>query len=292
MIHTRTIVAPFVLGLHLVACTETESPVCPEGGKNADGLIDIGGSVIFHSMNRLATERTGNEVEYEHLLVEIVDLNALSSSEDITPLARFSLSTEGCGGSGSELCAYCSGATSIAGITGGIGTVLRDDRTSDAVWMRAITGIATKEQLAELQNAAKPLDPRNAFAVTHDALESVIAPLTGLTADELMARGVIFGLIYSNTQSSGERGTPISGATVTPSDDNVMIVYPNANFSGKASETAKQGVFLAIPKTVDTVKTTSFTVKPPAGESQTWDASRLGFFSPGAVYFHVMYAND
>jgi hypothetical protein len=120
----------------------------------------------------------------------------------------------------------------------------------------------------------------------------VIAPLTGFTADELMARGVLFGLVYSNTQSSGERGEPVSGATVTPSDDNVTIVYPTGNFSGKTSATAPQGVFLAIPKTTDTVKTASFTVKPPSGESQTWDASRLGFFKPNTLYFHVMYAND
>jgi hypothetical protein len=292
MVHSRHILVPFAVGLNLMACTESDSPACPEGGKNADGSIDVGGNLVFHSMNRLATERSGKEVEYSHLVTEIVDLNAMSNSVDAAPLAQISLATDSCGGSSSDPCAYCSSNTNIESNTGDLGAMIRDDRTNDAVWISAVTGIATNEELLELQAAGKALDPRTAFAVTRDAVDSVVAPLAGLNGDELMARGVLFGLIYSTTQSSGDRGEPVAGATVTSSDDNVTIVYPNTNFSSTTSATAGQGVFLAIPKVAGASKTASFTVKPPSGEAHTWDATRLGFFMPNTMYFHVMYTNE
>lgn len=265
---------------------------CEDSGENANGSIDVAGSVIFHSMNKLASGRTGQSIDYSGLVVGVVDLNGLSSGAPAAPLAEASLSAEGCASPTAASCVFCFIDANIAGSSAGLGVAVRDGRTSDPLWITAVRGVASSDRLAELQTSGAPLDNASPFAVTRDALDAVVASLTGLSGDELMQRGVLFGLIYSNTLSSGERGEPVAGATVTASDGDVTIVYPSSNFSGVGSATANQGAFLAVPNAPGAAATATFTVTPPSSASQTWDATQTGLFVPDAMYFHVMYAAE
>jgi len=81
------------------------------------------------------------------------------------------------------------------------------------------------------------------LAVSRDAVNAVIAPMVGLTGDEVMARGLVFGLVYNryDGRSADGSGAPVAGATVTAAGRALRIVYPNNMFSGTVSATASPG---------------------------------------------------
>jgi hypothetical protein len=260
---------------------------CDVSGKNTGGLIDVQGGVIFHSMNKLASGRSGKAIDATGLAAEVVDLGDLAEGAELAPLSEASLSGDECVNATSGSCGFCFVDTNIEGNTEGVGVSVRDTRTSDKLWLTTVRGAASAEDLAALQSAGAPLDTAWPFAVTRDALDTVVAELTGVSGDELMKRGVIFGLIYSTPSTSEASGEPVAGATVTPSDGDVTVVYPTTKFNGVGSTTGGQGAFIAFPSAPGAATTTTFTVNAPSGETHTWDAAQVAHFAPGVMYFYV-----
>ena len=70
----------------------------------------------------------------------------------------------------------------------------------------------------------------------------------------------------------------------------MIVVYPNTTFDGVGAATARQGVFLAIPREPGAVASTTFRVTPPAGVDRTWDEAQVARFLPDAIFFQVMFA--
>jgi hypothetical protein len=149
------------------------------------------------------------------------------------------------------------------------------------------TGIATGERLAALRAAGEALTDGRGFAVTRDALDVVLGPMVGLSGDELLARGFVFGLVYGGASADGS-GEPVVGATVRASSPDFTIVYPGNRFSGTADATTSQGVFLAVPSAAGPATTVSFEVTAPDGDL-TWETEASAVNAGGGVYFHLMY---
>lgn len=235
----------------------------------------VDGQVVFHSLNRLAAERSGRAIDATGLVAAAVDLDALASSTSMVPLAEVGLAGEACEQASTGSCGYslelCRDA---AGGAGAPGIAIRDGRSDAPLWL----------------TTAQPLDAKASFAVTRDTLDTVVAPLLGLDADELLRRGVIFGLVYSSSAATSGQGVALAGATVTASDPSVTVVHPTTTFDGSGAATGRQGVFLAIPREPGAVASTTFRVTPPAGVDHTWDDAQVARFIPGAMFFQVMFA--
>jgi hypothetical protein len=235
----------------------------------------VAGQVVLHSLNRLAAERSGRAIDATGLVAVAVDLDALATGTEAAPLAEIGLAGEACEQASAGSCGYsielCRDAAAGAGAPG---IAIRDGRSDAPLWL----------------TTAQPLDAKAAFAVTRDALDGVVAPLLGLDADELLRRGVIFGLVYSSSAGASGQGVALAGATVTASDDSVTVVHPNTTFDGFGTATARQGVFLAIPREPGAVVSTTFRVTPPAGVDLAWDEAQVGHFVPDAMFFQVMFA--
>ena len=259
-------------------------PLMCEEGEHVDGAIDVQGRVVFHSMNRLASEQTGTAIDTTALLAEVVDMQTFSAA------AQLDLAGEACETAIMGSCSFCFTDIPVTTDTAGLGVAIRDGRTGDRKWITTLQEAGTAERLADLQAETAPLDTAVGFAVTRDALDTVIAPLTGLSGDELMERGVIFGLVYANT-ANGERGVPLAGAVVTANDSDVIVIHPGSKLSGVGSATNQQGIFPAIPREPGVLATT-FTVTPPEGASQTWNVDQVGRFVPDTMYFQVMHTVD
>lgn len=235
----------------------------------------VEGQIVFHSLNRLAAERSGRAIDATGLVAAAVDLDALASGASPEPLAEVGLAGEACAQASTGSCGYslaiCRDAAAGAGAPG---IAIRDGRSDAPLWL----------------TTAQPLDAKASFAVTRDSLDTVVAPLLGLDGEELMRRGVIFGLVYSSSAATSGQGVALAGATVTASDDAVIVVYPSTTFDGVGAATARQGVFLAIPREPGAVATTTFRVTPPAGVDHTWDGAQVARFVPDAMFFQVMFA--
>lgn len=254
------------------------------------GTATVAGVAINHSMNRLAAGRTGRTPEYSNLRVEAVSVDALAASGASAPaLAGSALETSMCGSMGG--CAWSIGGVNLGGFTQGLAARLRDNRASGQLWVTTMTDSASPAQVTASATTGRFEDGR-AFAVSRDAIDTVIAPMVGLTGDQVMERGFVFGLVYNpySGRAADGSGTPVVGATVRASSSALRIVYPNNMFSGTASATANQGAFLAVPNSTGAASTTTFTVTPPSGGTQTWDSTRVAVVAPGAVYFIPMYA--
>lgn len=253
----------------------------------ADARAAVSGVAIHHSMNRLAATRTGRTPEYTGLTVEVVSVDALARGA-ADALASGPLVTSGCAAMGG--CVWSLPDVALAGASLGLAARLRDGRATP-LWVTTATGFASPADVAAAAASGRFEDGRS-FAVSRDAIDAVIAPMVGLTGDEVMARGFVFGLVYNryDGRAADGSGAPVVGATVTASAPGLRIVYPNGMFSGTAAATANQGTFLAVPSAPGTPATTTFTVTPPAGQSLTWDATRVAVVAPGAVYFAPMYA--
>ena len=138
----------------------------------------VEGQVVFHSLNRLAAERSGRAIDATGLVAAAVDLDALASGASPEPLAEVGLVGEECAQASTGSCRFsleiCRDAD--AG-NGAPGIAIRDGRSDAPLWL----------------TTAQPLDAKASFAVTRDALDTVVAPLLGRRGEELMRRGVIFG---------------------------------------------------------------------------------------------------
>lgn len=263
----------------------THDDAAPDAPSGARGVVS--GVAIYHSMNRLAAQRTGNTPAYSGLTLEVASVDALArGAADALGGAPFdSAACLAMGG-----CAWSLPDVALPAVTLGLASRLRDGRATP-LWVTAATGIASPAEAAAAAASGRFEDGR-AFVVSRDAIDAVVAPMVGLTGDEVMARGFVFGLVYdrAGSRAADGSGTPIVGATVTASAPGVRVVYPNNMFSGTVGATASQGAFLAVPSAAGAPVTVTFAVAPPAGQSLAWDATRAAVIAPGLVYFTPMYA--
>ncbi len=274
----RTLWTAVVLG-GLVGCSE-DTGAANDGGMASDaaapagedaapapGAVDVTLGIVNHSLNRLAA---GTEARPELTGVEVgvLAVDAVLADVDAAPLAVEPLATP-CGAP----CVHALGAVPSPG--GGLLSLVRGEG-----WMPTWTGIGTA--------VGGRIDDGRGFALSAAAVDDVLAPLLGLSGDELRARGVVFGLVYSGASADGS-GQPLIGATVTASDPDFTVVYPDGRFARLIDATAMQGVFVAVPSAAAGIGTVSFEVTPPAGTDLRWDATAAAIRAPGRVYFHLMY---
>jgi hypothetical protein len=264
----------FLLALSSAAAIGCGGDVEPAG--TACEAESVEGHVVFHSLNRLASGRSGRPIDPTGLVASVVHLDALASGASPEPLAETELVGEGCAQASNGSCGFSLDFCRDDVVGGGdLGITIGDEDSGDAsLWL----------------TTAQPLDAKAPFAVTRDALETVIAPLLGEGGDDVLRRGVIFGLVYSSSAGASGQGTALAGATVTASDEAVSVVYPTTTFDGFGTATGRQGIFLAIAGADGAASTTTFRVTPPAGIDLSWDEARIGRFVPGAMFFQVMFA--
>ncbi len=295
MKHSLTLLT--LLGLSLAACGQDDVVAAPyDAGDASPVAVDVSpdaqattsGVAINHSMNRLAAGRTGRTPAYNDITLEIASVDALTAGSAAV-LGTTALNTSACSAMGG--CAWSVAGVELSGATLGLAARLRDNRTASALWVTTATGFAGPADVNTAGTTGLYGNGR-AFAVSRDAIDTVIAPLVGLTGDEVMARGFIFGLIYNRYEGgAGDgSGTPVVGAAVSASVPSMRIVYPNNMFSGTVGSTASQGAFLAVPDAPGGALAVRFLVTPPRGESLSWDATRVTVSAPGLVYFTPMYA--
>jgi hypothetical protein len=287
---TRPLSLPLVLSLWLVACGGSPAAGDDAGmhARDGGGGADTGpaasghvtGGVIYHSVNRLAAMTSGDP-EYTMIDVDIHSQAALAASATATPLATAPLQTTGCGTSG--MCPFDVGGVTLASASGGLVVGLRDGH-SPALWVPTWTGTASA---ADVTSAGDSFADARAFIVSQHGFDDVLAPIAGVAPTDLLARGVVFGLVYDAS------GMPITGATVAVvGRSDVTIVYPNGNFSGTATSTTMQGSFMAVPAAAGTsVAELTFTVTPPSGSTLTWIQDQPALLAPGVLSFSLLYAH-
>lgn len=251
----------------------------------ASGKLSITGGNVNHSMNRLAEEKSGKTAEYSQLEVQIVSNDALAKDANAAALATAALNTTAC----QKQCSWTFDGLDVTGVTLGLSARIRDTRTSGAQWITTVTTAIPQVNVTSATQSGAAYKLGHSFGVTRDAIDTVMAPMVGLTADEVLARGVVFGIIYSTAEAEGTSGTPLVGATVTPADPAVTIVYPNGTFSGTSEATAAQGAFFAIPKAGTPSGTLAYTINNPAGQTLKWDATNVGVIVPGSMHLVPIY---
>jgi hypothetical protein len=250
----------------------------PDRGTPAGGTV--AGGIIYHSVNRRATEMSGTTPEYSQIEVAIHSHAALLADADAAPLGTVPIPA-GCTASG--MCAFSVPAVDLAAASGGLVVGLRDLRATP-IWAPSWTNTAGADALAAAVAAGSLADARS-FVVSQEGFDLVLAPMTTIAANELLARGVIFGLVYD------EAGRPVMGATVAAAGrSDLTIVYPNGTFDGVAAATATQGAFMAVPAAgAPATAEVSFTVTPPAGSALTWTTDQPALLARGVLSFTLLY---
>lgn len=272
--------APYfvLLAFGLCACSGDDGAGSGGGDASGSGVVEVSGGTIYHSINRLATELSGDIPDYSGLAVELFALESLQTNANPRALASTPLPS-GC--STTRSCDWTLGEVNLGTVKEGLVARLADPR-SEPIWVSTFTRFLDATELAAAKNAGQT-DAGRAFAVSREAVRVVLEPIAGLDAEELLARGFIFGLVYDPS------GAPISGATVEPGNPDLTIVYPNDRFTGVEAETTMQGAFLAIAFEADAAPTTLTVTAPSSG--LTWDPSELGLTVPGSIYFALLVAN-
>jgi hypothetical protein len=243
------------------------------------------GAVIYHSLNRLAAEKGGVTPDYSALALSILGEGALLTDPLGSPLATGPLASSGCPMMGG--CPFSFANIDYSGASVGLAARVADTR-STPVWVTTETGWMSTAKLAAFQKSGGTYDGARAFALSRDVIDSILAKLVGLSGDEVMARGLVFGLVYSTQSSSTMSGEPVSGATVKPSGTGLTVVYPTTRFDSTQATTGGQGVFLLVPAAAGAPTSVTVTVTPPSGQTLTWDAAQAAVLRPGVVYFMIL----
>lgn len=251
-------------------------------GGAAAGKMTISGHVVSHSLNKLATQKTGVTPDYSALTMSLYGHDALLADPAAAPLATTPLVTTGC--SMNPGCAYTFSAVDLSGASGGIAIGVSDTRATP-IWVTTETNTFNAAELASYQASGGAYDLGVGFALSRDAVDTVLAGLVGLTGDELLARGLVFGLVYSTAPTATSSGEALAGATVEPSTSGYTVVYPTANFSATQATTGGQGAFLLVPSAAAAPASVTVTVTPPAGSTLTWDATQTAVVRKGSIYF-------
>jgi hypothetical protein len=259
---------------------------------NGDVHVTISGTAAPHPLNKALLKE---DEDFSMLKVAIIDPSAVIADPTTPPLGSMTLdmSTGNC-----DMTAGCSWrleGVDITNLTLGLVGTLEDTRTGDArVWVKTGTGMGTATDLAAVRMAPDPIIDRRAFAVSRKltgvlaAFVSQVQGGTALTGDDLEARGFLIGHIVGKVVGAAVPDG-VEGATVAATGS-FDVIYPTADFSGAGAKTAKDGIFLMVPKTAAPV-VTMWDVVPPAGDTRTWEMHLAGA-NPGNAFVIIMPAND
>lgn len=249
-------------------------------GGSTDG---VEGGVVYHSLNKLVM----TTAEYSGLEVALVDEGKLLADANAAPIAAVALDTPANPSTGQTKFAFP--GVDFTGASVGVAVRVADTRATP-LWITTETSSIDAAALASMESSGGGFSSAVGFALSRDAFDGKVATLAGVAPDELLARGVIFGLVYDGISADGS-GTPVTGATVAPSDASFTVIYPTGNFSGTQSTTGNQGVFLAIPSASSAApKSVTFTVTPPAGQSLAWDSALPAIVRANAMFFIRLFA--
>lgn len=238
---------------------------------------------MYHSLNKLVMTKA----EYSGLEVALVDEGRLLADAGAAPMAKVALDTSANQTTGQTKFSFP--GVDLSGASIGIAVRVSDTRATP-LWVTTETSSIDAAALASIQSSGAGFSSAVGFALSRDGFDGKVATLAGVAADELLARGVIFGLVYDGISADGS-GTPVAGATVTPSDATFTVIYPTGNFSGTQASTANQGVFFAIPSAASAApRSVTFTVTPPAGQSLSWDTTLPAIVRSNAMFFLRLYA--
>jgi hypothetical protein len=260
---------------------------CDDGDDTPDGpYLYVTGTTVMNSLNRLASDTSGEAIDFSDLVVELYDSAALGQA-GAAPLADAPIDFTDCGDE--SPCDWSFGGVVLPDTATALVASIRDGRSSDPLWATTWATIASQEQLEALRSSHGSLKDTHTFAFTYDTVETVIAPLVGLSGEELLARGVVVGLT-GGPVSGDERVPAVVGCTVRSSLPDVSIYYPTSNAQGLTDATANQGLFFAVPPASDTVQRVGFTITPPDGEDYTWDSDSPVWVGPNLVAAQIFIA--
>jgi hypothetical protein len=254
---------------------------CDDGSSDSTAGTAINGGVVYHSVNKLVM----TTAPYTELEVALVDEGKLLADADAAPIASAPL--DGASTTGKSPFAFST--LELTGASVGVVTRVRDTRATP-LWLTTEASSVDAAALAELQSKGGTFDDAVGFALSRDALDGSLAALAGVSSADILARGMVFGLVYDGQEADGS-GAPVAGATVAASLATGSVAYPTAKFDATQAATGGQGAFLFVPSDASaTPRGVTFTVTPPAGSTLSWDATLQAVVRPGAVFFLRLYA--
>jgi hypothetical protein len=272
------------LAVSLMACG-SEAEVCDEiTAGDASAFLSVDGHTIQHSLCEKASELSGEPIDASGLLIELIDPAALGDSG--IPVATQPLDTSIPGGQPAD---WSFTGAALPDTSDALLASITDSRDQDPLWVTTYATIADAATLDDLRASYGRIQYVRTFALTRDVIDSVVAPLLGFSGDDLLARGLLIGIVVDQAESCGEQPPAVSDCTVSADRPEITISYPNSTVSGLADETAKQGMFFAVPDAAGSPSTASFSVTPGLFDSREWDTSSV-WIVPGAVSVQLFVA--
>jgi hypothetical protein len=260
------------------------------GGTSTSVHVNISGVAAPHPLNQMLL---GEDEDFSQLKIAIIDPAATIFDAATPPLGSMALDTSAanCGATG---CGWALVGVDITNLTLGLVGTLEDTRTDAArLWVKTGTGMGTAAQLAAVRATPAPITNRQAFAVSRK-LEAVLAAFvtkalgTTFAAGALEAQGFLIGHVVDKL-STGAVPAGVAGAKVVATG-NFDIVYPNADFTAAGMTTAKDGIFIAVPKTAEAMVATWDVVKP-SGDPRNWSMYLAGA-NPNNAFVIILPADE
>jgi hypothetical protein len=264
----------------------SEPDVSPTPIGVEDFLLDVSGHTVQHSLTRLAAEQSGQLPQFSDLVVELHDPGSFAESGQSLLLSA-PLETDDCGGE--SPCTWAFSEVQIPDAAPGLVASIRDGRSSAPLWVPTWATIADPDTLVELAVSGEALAGAETFALTYDAIETVIGPLIGLDEASILERGLVVGVVGGQPASDGHV-PPVAGCTVLPGTSGQTIYYPNSNVSALTTTTANQGIFFAVPDAAGGVLSTTYAITPPDGQTLTWDSTFPVWIGPDVVTVQLFVA--
>lgn len=265
------------LTLFTSACSsDDDAEPCVASSPDPATFLAVEGFTIQHSLSKKAAEDSSVALDFSGIDVDLIDPGVLEAPT-FTTLATVALETDGCGdGSG---CLWRFSGIDLPETTAALVASIRDTRETDPLWATTFMTIADSPTVDALRSSQTALIDVRSFALTREALDSVIGPLVGLSGDTLLERGMVLGIVVGSAEGCGTQQPPQSGATVSSDRSDVQLFYPNSNVSGLSDKTEKQGMFFAVPDAGIGAVTTTFSITG----ALTWPADLPVWITPGVV---------
>ncbi|MBK9262388.1 MAG: hypothetical protein IPM54_21620 [Polyangiaceae bacterium] len=282
LLFSRLRVAACVLALSMSGCDDT--PVTCESSKSGDAaaFLAVEGLTIQHSLSK----KSGNPVDLTNLLVELVDPASFADPATEKPLASQKLDTSTLGGSPAS---WSFTSVDLLDTTNTLLASIKDGRTENPLWVTTYANVADAARLDELRASNGAIADVRTFALTRDAIDAVVAPVLGQSGGDVLARGVLIGIVVDPADACGDPQPAVSDCTVTTDRQDVTISYPDSRVEGLTDETANQGMFFAVPNAVGMASTANFTITAGSFDSREW-ATTSAWIVPGRVTIQLFVA--
>lgn len=265
------------IGLFLVGCGSSETNT----STNAASLINV---PVTGTSATLSVPSSEILPTFSDIDIRLYDAGAIGSdpvggaNPNTTPLFRADVESlqSGCEEVG---CAWQLPKLNIASTNAGLVALLVGNTDSSrSLWAPVYTHIVNTDYVTYSQKHHSKLSSNApAYAMSQQAVTKV-AKLLSLDANELIARGLVIGMVVGKdpTDHSGGLPGPITGAQITLSSEQnatMQLYYPNATYSGEntAKSTNSDGVFWLFGKKTGGVPTTTTLAIAATGQSLSWN---------------------